>query len=109
MFFCVRGGDWFIESAFQEQRQRYREFLQRVLRQTDKICTIIEIGVGFNTPSVLRWPMDQLVSEHKHIRLIRLNMSAPDVPVHAKKEKRAVGFDADAAAVIRQLRDLVIR
>jgi hypothetical protein len=108
MFFCVRGGNWFIESAFDEQRHRYRDFLHRVVDKQDNIVTIIEIGVGFNTPSVLRWPMDQLVSEHKNVRLIRINMHAPDVPVHAKKEKRAIGFDGDAATVIRQLKDMAI-
>jgi len=70
--------------------------------------TIIEIGVGFNTPSVLRWPMDQLVSQFKNVRLIRINLHAPDVPVHPRKEKRAVGFDGDAATIIRELKDMVI-
>ena len=107
MFFCVRGGSWFIESAFNEQRRRYDEFLHRALARPDRLFTIIEIGVGFNTPSVLRWPMDQLVSEHKHVRLIRLNMHAPDVPVHARKEKRAQGFEQDAASVVRQLKEMV--
>ncbi|CAF4500948.1 unnamed protein product [Rotaria sp. Silwood2] len=107
MFLCVRGGDWFIESAFDNQRHRYHDFIHRALNNKDQLFTIIEIGVGFNTPSVLRWPMDQLVSEYKNARLIRINMHAPDVPVHARKEKRAIGFDGNAATVIRQLKDIV--
>ncbi|CAF0894386.1 unnamed protein product [Rotaria sp. Silwood1] len=108
MFFCVRGGEWFIESAFDDQRQRYHDFIHRAIHKKNDLFTIIEIGVGFNTPSVLRWPMDQLVSEFPNVRLIRINMHAPDVPVHARKEKRAIGFDGDAARVIRQLRDTVV-
>jgi len=107
MFFCVRGGDWFIETAFDEQRRRYHDFIHRAIHRKNELFTIIEIGVGFNTPGVLRWPMDQLVSDCQNVRLIRINMHAPDVPVHARKEKRAVGFDGDAATVIRQLKDLV--
>lgn len=108
MFFCVRGGDWFIESAFDDQRRRYHDFIHRAIQRKDSLFTIIEIGVGFNTPSVLRWPMDQLVTDFKHARLIRINMHAPDIPVHAKREKRAIGFDGDAAEIIRQLRDMVV-
>jgi hypothetical protein len=108
MFFCVRGGEWFIESAFDTQRHRYHDFIQRSINKKDDIFTIIEVGVGFNTPSVLRWPMDQLVSECKNVRLIRINMHAPDVPAHARKEKRAIGFDGDAATVIRQLKDMSV-
>ena len=108
MFFCVRGGNWFIESAFDAQRLRYHDFIQRALNKKDNLFTILEIGVGFNTPSVLRWPMDQLVSEFKNVRLIRINTHAPDVPVHARKDQRAIGFDVDAAAIIRQLMNKAI-
>jgi len=108
MFFCVRGGNWFIESAFKEQRQGYHEFLHRILENQNETLTIIEIGVGFNTPSVLRWPMDQIVTKCKNARLIRINVHAPDVPDRARKEKRALGFDGDAAGVVRQLRDLIL-
>jgi len=106
MFYCVRGGDWFIESAFDVQRQRYHDFIHRALNQRDGLFTIIEVGVGFNTPSVLRWPMDKLVSEFKNVRLIRINIHAPDVPPHARKEKRAIGFDGDASTIIRNLKDM---
>ena len=108
LFFCVRGGDWFIESAFDDQRHRYQDFLHRVLNKRDSLCTIIEIGVGFNTPSVLRWPMDELVSDYKNVRLIRINVHAPDVPVPARQENRAIGFDGDAGAVVRRLKNMVV-
>ncbi|CAF1216528.1 unnamed protein product [Adineta steineri] len=104
MFFCVRGGNWFIESAFDAQRKRYHDFIHRAIHKKNELFTIIEIGVGFNTPSVLRWPMDQLVSEFPNVRLIRINMHAPDVPDHARREKRAIGFDGDAAKIIEHLK-----
>ena len=99
-------GDWFIESAFDEQRQHYHNFLHRAIDKKDSLFTIIEIGVGFNTPSVLHWPMDKLVTQFQNVRLIRINRDAPDVPARAQKEKRAIGFDGDAATIIRNLRDI---
>lgn len=107
MFLCVRGGNWFIESAFEEQRKRYRDFIQEAVNKQDSIFTIIEVGVGFNTPVVIRWPMDKLVTQYKNVRLIRINMHASDVPARPRAEKRAIGFDGDAATVIRNLKDIL--
>ena len=108
MFLCVNGGSWFLESAFERQRQHYDEFIRKALQKSQELTTIIEIGVGFNTPGVLRWPMDKLVNQFPNVRLIRINLHAPDVPDHPRNEKRALGFHYDAATVVRHLRDLVV-
>ncbi|CAF1196012.1 unnamed protein product [Didymodactylos carnosus] len=106
MFYCVRGGDWFLESAFDDQRRRYRDFLNRsVNKGRGGLLTIVEIGVGFNTPSVLRWPMEELVTNHDNVRLIRINMHAPDVPTNVRN--RAVAFGGDAASIIQRLSEIV--
>ena len=109
MFFCVRGGEWFIESAFDDQRRRYHDFIHRALNKKDDLFTIIEVGVSINTPAVLRRSMDQFVSEFKHVRLVRINMQAPDVPIHARKEQKAIGLDGNASQVIRQIADMITK
>lgn len=108
MFLCVNGGNWFLASAFDRQRQRYDEFVRRALEKNQELFTIIEVGVGNNTPSVLRWPMDKLVNQFSNVRLIRINLQASDISDHARNQKKAVGFHQDAATVIRQLRDMIV-
>lgn len=73
----VRGGYWFAEAIYKQQERIYRKWLRKA-RQ--KKLLIIELGAGFNTPSVIRWPMERLVADYKNTRLIRVNLKYPDVP-----------------------------
>ena len=51
-------------------------------REKAKDCKllIIEIGAGFNTPGVVRWPMEQIVYNYQNSHLIRVNLQCPQVP-----------------------------
>ena len=60
-----------------------------------------ELGVGFNTPSIIRFPFEKLAKEHTNINLIRLNFDQAIVP--ESLGARAVGIDADMAKSIRDI------
>ena len=34
---------------------------------------MIDLGVGFHTPGIIRWPMERLAIENEHCKLIRVN------------------------------------
>jgi O-acetyl-ADP-ribose deacetylase (regulator of RNase III)/NAD-dependent SIR2 family protein deacetylase len=72
----VRGGDWFIEDHFSAQNMRYVEWLKD---SSDKKLLILELGVGYNTPSVIRWPMEELASRYSQSHLIRVNTEHPQI------------------------------
>ncbi len=58
---------------------------------------LLEMGVGFNTPSIIRFPFERLASEHSNITLIRMNVS------HAEKQldiKHFIPFTEDIGKVI---------
>jgi NAD-dependent SIR2 family protein deacetylase len=58
VFMNVRGGSWFLESAQKPQRKKYSSFVSSAVedaRKVNKNLVILEIGVGFNTPSVIRY------------------------------------------------------
>jgi NAD-dependent SIR2 family protein deacetylase len=73
----VRGGDWFLENPYAEQAQRFSSWVQNTLSQK---LLIVEIGAGFNTPGVVRWPMERITRLHPNANLIRINRNDPDVP-----------------------------
>ncbi|KAI8900725.1 hypothetical protein BC833DRAFT_510063, partial [Globomyces pollinis-pini] len=59
----VRGGNWFIETPFVTQKTRFENWKEKVIKdvqENGKKLVILEIGAGFNTPSVLRWPNEKL-------------------------------------------------
>ena len=100
-FLNVRGGGWFVEEPQREQRQRYIDWLNASL---DGPLLVLEIGSGFNTPSVIRWPMEQITDWHEEAYLVRVNADYPQVPVELAD--RATSLQARGSDVIRMLADV---
>ncbi|KAF4340758.1 phosphatase ous to the C-terminal domain protein [Fusarium beomiforme] len=76
MSICVRAGSWFNQAPFQEGEAQWRAWKSRVLREKKKLV-ILELGVGMNTPGVLRWPNEDLVMRSEgRVKLIRVGLGA---------------------------------
>lgn len=104
-FLNVRGGDWFVETPYEEESQRYSAWLKR---NVGKRLLVLDLGSGFNTPMWIRWPAEKIVAEHPSARLIRVNLHHPEVPEPIAD--RSVSFSAGADAVIdAMLRERLLR
>lgn len=99
-FLNVRGGDWFVEEPQREARKRYLDWINGT---DDGLLLILEIGAGFNTPGVIRWPMEQIAEWHDGAHLVRVNPGYPQVPVELAD--RATAIQAPGTEVIRRLAD----
>ncbi|KAL4994500.1 hypothetical protein BDV10DRAFT_188940 [Aspergillus recurvatus] len=104
---CVRGGDYFNDTPFQNQEREYARFLEHVSAEVEqgRNAVILELGVGMNTPSVLRWPNEELVEQSNGgIRLIRAGIDAAGcVPWELEEEGVAVGVAGDLNAAVALL------
>jgi NAD-dependent SIR2 family protein deacetylase len=114
---CVRGGDYFNSSPFKAQEREYKRFIEHVSSSLDATsgegdggagpkAVILELGVGMNTPAVLRWANDELVEESagRGFRLIRAGLDAAGcAPWDLEEEGLAVGIHGDLNAVVRML------
>ena len=96
----LRVDDHFVEdAAWHEAERRFGAFLSEGL---DKKLVLVELGVGFNTPTIIRFPFEKLAREHKNISLIRLNVGeAAAVP--ESLGDRALGINADMAKSIADI------
>ncbi|KAI5480603.1 sec7 guanine nucleotide exchange factor [Pseudohyphozyma bogoriensis] len=99
VFLNVRGGDWFLETPMKGQRERYyhqvAEMVEEKAKAKGKPVLLLEIGAGFNTPSVVRWPGEALVRKYKGaVKLVRLNPQRPEIPSDIKDD--AVGLKVGA-------------
>jgi NAD-dependent SIR2 family protein deacetylase len=65
--------------GYKEEEARYIDWLE----STDgaKLC-ILELGVGFNTPGVIRWPFERLTYLHDNAHLFRVNKEYREWPGH---------------------------
>lgn len=121
MTLCVRGGNYFNAKPFQNQELAWKRFLHELEHGLDsdddeegtspsrspKKVVILELGVGLNTPGVLRWPNEDLVSEsdNQAFRLIRVGMEASGcAPWELEERGLAVGISVNIPAAL----DLIV-
>jgi NAD-dependent SIR2 family protein deacetylase len=74
----VRVGPEFIDDVYLPAGQRLARWLDDA--PTDSALLVLEIGAGFNTPGVIRRPVENLVRQTPGARLVRINPAHPDVP-----------------------------
>ena len=96
----LRSDSHFVEDEhWHEQDKKFGEFLTKYI---DKKLVLFELGVGFNTPTIIRFPFENLVREHKNISLVRLNMNEAVVP--ESLGERAIGINADISHTLIEWR-----
>ena len=67
----LRKDDNFVQDAhWYESRERYRDFMQKACRRN---TLFLEMGVGYNTPTIIRFPFEQMASQANNITLVRIN------------------------------------
>ena len=63
MFCNIRSDEYFIEGEVYETGQRnYYKFLEKI---QGKKVVLLELGVGFNTPVIIRFPFEKMTAKNK--------------------------------------------
>ena len=100
----LRCDNYFVEDeAWHEAADRYADFLKQ---NRNKKVVLLELGVGFNTPIIIRFPFEKMVRENSSYSLIRLNMDEAVVP--ESFGKRAIGIEGDMERAITDIRGQVL-
>lgn len=95
----VRADAGFIQDeAWHAMADRYEAF---VSRYADRRLVFLELGVGFNTPTIIRYPFEQMTYRNPQAVLIRLNKDYPDAI--AENHHRTLSFGEDVGQVIGDL------
>ena len=81
MFF-VQDQQWY------EDRARYQTFLESFKL---KKIVFLELGVGYNTPTFIRYPFEQMTANWPEATLVRIGRGRVSVP--AKLKKKSVSID----------------
>lgn len=67
----------YIEEGYLPKWNAYTQWLSRTL---NKKLLILELGVGFQTPTVIRWPFEKTVSLNKRAFMYRIHGKFPQLP-----------------------------
>lgn len=89
----------FVENADWHRAQaRYQAFA----RQTAQDSTVyLELGVGYNTPGIIRYPFEQMTLRNPRATLIRLNRDDPQGL--AETAAQTISFSEDPGYVLQAL------
>lgn len=92
----LRIDEYFVQDErWYELNKSYKDFLNK--SEGQKVI-YIELGVGFNTPGIIRYPFERLTYENENATLIRLNR---DYPEGAKEnENKTISFAEDMQEVV---------
>lgn len=67
----LRMNHTFVEDeTWHEKYDAYQGFLKQAIRQNP---VFLELGVGFNTPTIIRFPFEQMTSANPNATPIRIN------------------------------------
>lgn len=95
----LRVDEFFIEdAAWHEAARRYAGFLQTWGR---KRLLLLELGVGFNTPTIIRYPFEELAFFNKDALLARMNRE--DAPPRLPIQARTISLTAPMPEMVERL------
>ncbi|MFI3252194.1 MAG: NAD-dependent protein deacetylase, SIR2 family [bacterium] len=92
----LRCDDYFCEVYSLKNYDNYSDF---IIRNKDKKVLLIEIGVGYNTPVIIRYPFDRM-STLDNITLVRINLD--DAHTYGNN----IGIEADIVSVLEKIKEL---
>lgn len=80
----LRKDPYFVQDEhWYESCERYEAFMQKAFRH--KIL-LLELGVGYNTPTIIRFPFERMASKADNVTLARINRD------HAEKQAHVNSF-----------------
>lgn len=97
----IRKDEYFIQDEiWHTAYKRYQNFVQSLGER--KSAVLLELGVGFNTPTIIRYPFEWMASHNDNVTLIRINKSEPE-NFFTNDRKHSILFAEDARPVINSL------
>ncbi|HWN95330.1 MAG TPA: NAD-dependent protein deacetylase, SIR2 family [Methylomirabilota bacterium] len=100
----LRRDEHFLEAPHMKKRPAYEQFLNR---SQDGKLVLLELGVGFNTPSIIRWPFERITARLSNASLIRMNLT--DVEFPPAVAEKSIGFPTDCARVVEDVLESTFR
>ena len=101
----LRADDTFVEDeGWRSAARRYRDFLNRT---AGKKVLFLELGVGFNTPGIIKYPFWGMVGKYPRAVFATVNRGEAYAP--SEIEERSIVIDADIAEVISGVSGILSR
>ena len=98
----LRCDDTFVEIPHITNIEAYKAFIQNAF---EKNIVLLELGVGFNTPVIIRYPFEAITFQYPHAKLIRVNIT--EDTISEKIIKKSIFIQEDIGKVLSDILSLV--
>ncbi len=96
----VRKNRYFVQDEnWDKAAERYEDFMAKYADHGRVV--LLELGIGFNTPTIIRYPFEQITFRNPKATLIRLNSEYPHGP--AETAARTISFTENMEKVVKAL------
>lgn len=96
----LRSDDRFVQDeGWYRQAKAYQNFVDKT---ENKNLVLLEIGVGYNTPAIIKYPFERMTFFNENTHLIRINKDYAICPKEI--EDKTILFSEDTAQVINDLK-----
>jgi len=97
----LRKDGYFVEDDNWEMAsQRYHDFTKKATH--DKLV-LLELGVGYNTPGIIRYPFEQITFYNSFVTLIRINTHHWQGAT--ENRDKTIAFNEDMSQTINELKE----
>ena len=87
----LRKDSYFVEDVYwHKQKEAYQKFLNEAKNHK---TVLLEFGVGFNTPAIIRFPFESMTEKMPEWTLVRFNLEYLQVAVKVNGNWKLVPFD----------------
>ncbi|ULQ60980.1 Sir2 silent information regulator family NAD-dependent deacetylase [Brucepastera parasyntrophica] len=83
----IRKGDNFVETPWMEKHTAFLDFINGAKQDS---LLLLELGAGFNTPGIIRYPFEQIAAKWKNARLIRINRDDAGLSIPQASERTKI-------------------
>lgn len=97
----LRHNEFFVQDEeWYKANKRYSEFLEE---SEGKKVVYLELGVGFNTPVIIKYPFEQMTYKNPNAKIIRFNKEYPE----GIKENvdKTTSFNEDILNIVQRLKN----
>ena len=100
----LRKDNLFVQDEkWYEANKRYMQFLDKI---KNKETVFLELGVGFNTPVIIRYPFEQMTYDNPDATLIRLNKDYADAI--KENESKTISFDENIGEILDYWNSIIL-
>ncbi len=94
----VRKDRYFVQdNQWYASYERYQDYMERAC---DGNTLLLELGVGYNTPTIIRFPFERLAAQKRNITLVRINR---DYPNAQSRITNLVSFDENVGSILSDI------